>query len=547
MASTVVATTSKQIPEVAIRGLPEVRSDSHSAPVESSLQAGSEVQERTGFWGTSRRRLRAFQRYVWDDPDKPKEEKWFLFKLDIFLLSSACLGYFSKNLDQANISNAYVSGMKEALHMEGSELTYAGNVFTAGYVVGQMPAVILATRVRPSILIPTVEILWSILTFCASAVTTTSQLYAIRFLVGLCESAYFPVMIYLLGSWYTKAERGKRLTIFYCTSSLASMFSGYLQAGAYKGLNGKLGHAGWQWLFIICGVISLPVAIIGYFFYPDFPETTRAFYITKAEAQLARERLVRDGMKPLGASPWDRTKIFRIMSHWQFWILPIGYFFIQGSFPIYQPVFALWLKSTHHSIYEVNVWPTGQLAVGVVVQILAGMISDSPLLRGRRWQVLILMQLGTLFGCIVLAVWNVSDGLKYVAYYFAYSSAGVPGIYYAWYSDLIPHDHEMRGFVIAVSNMFSYIQSIWYTIAVWRTVDAPRYKAGFTAASTLGGAIILLTLLIRFLELRDKKKRESKEQGPRDVESIDRKDSGSENADTAPASGSEREEVIGPK
>ena len=79
--------------------------------------------------------------------------------------------------------------------MHGSELTYAHNCFTAGYVIGQLPAVMLATRVRPSILIPTLEIFWSIMTFCTSAVTSTSQLYALRFLVGLCESGYFPVMI----------------------------------------------------------------------------------------------------------------------------------------------------------------------------------------------------------------------------------------------------------------------------------------------------------------------------------------------------------------
>lgn len=28
------------------------------------------------------------------------------------------------------------------------------------------------------------------------------------------------------------------------------MFSGYLQAGVYKGLNGVSGFAGWQWLFV---------------------------------------------------------------------------------------------------------------------------------------------------------------------------------------------------------------------------------------------------------------------------------------------------------
>ncbi|ORY12361.1 major facilitator superfamily domain-containing protein [Clohesyomyces aquaticus] len=463
--------------------------------------------EKPGIVGSLRRAHRSFQRYAWDDPDKPKEEKWFLFKLDVFLLTSACLGYFSKNLDQQNISNAYVSGMKESLKMNGSELTYAGNVFTAGYVVGQMPAVILATRIRPSILIPTLEIGWSILTFCSSSVTSVSQLYAIRFLVGLCESGYFPVMIYLVSSWYTKEERGKRVALFYCTAALASMFSGYLQAGAYQGLDGKLGKLGWQWLFIVSGVISLPIAFLGYFFIPDFPETTRAFYITKDEAQRQRERLVAEGQKPLGHSPWNRTKIIRIAKQWQFWVLPLGYFFVQTSFPSHQPNFALWLKANGHSVYERNVWPTGQVAIGVVVQLAAGVLSDSPLLKGRRWPVIIVMQAGTLVGTSILAAGNVPKGLKYFAYYISYCSAGVPGPYYAWYSDFIPHDHEMRGFVIAASNMFSYIMSIWYTIAVWRTVDAPRFKAGFTAAAVLGGAMITLTLVLRVLQGRDDRRR----------------------------------------
>jgi ACS family pantothenate transporter-like MFS transporter len=67
--------------------------------------------EKTDQLGSIRQALRTAQRYIWDDPDKPKEEKWFMFKLDIFLLTAACLGYFSKNLDQQNVSNAYVSGV----------------------------------------------------------------------------------------------------------------------------------------------------------------------------------------------------------------------------------------------------------------------------------------------------------------------------------------------------------------------------------------------------------------------------------------------------
>jgi len=139
-------------------------------------------------------------------------------------------------------------------------------------------------------------------------------------------------------------------------------------------------------------------------------------------------------------------------------------------------------------------------------------------LKGRRWPAIIVMQAGTFFATVILAVWDVSDTLKFVAYYFMYFSSGVPGPYFVWYTDLIPHDHEMRGFVIAASNMFSYIMSIWYTTAVWRTIDAPRFKPGFIAASVLGVAMVSLTLILRVLQQRIDREKVQKDSPVGDVE-----------------------------
>lgn len=493
--------------------------DSFHASQDEAEDQSPKPWENSGPISSFRRTWRTIQRYIWDDPDKSEKEKRFLLKLDLFLLSYACIGYFCKNLDQSNINNAYVSGMQESLGMKGSELTYASNVFTAGYVVSQLPGIIFVTRIRPSYLIPTLEVLWAVFTFCAAAITTVPQLYAMRFLVGLCEGAFFPCIIYLLGSWYTKTERAKRITLFYSTAALSQMFSGFLQAAVYKNLDGKLGHHGWQWLFIVCGIISLPVGIIGYFFNPDFPENTRAFYLSKEEAAYARQRLLDDGYKPLGASPWTRTKLFHIVWTWQFWVLSLCYFFVQSSFPSQQPFYSLWLKAEGHSVYERNVWPTGQPAIGAVTQIVAGMLSDSPLLKGNRWQAIAVMQGGTIFSTIVLAAWDVPVGLKYFAFYASYMSAGVPGIFYSWFPDLIPHDHEMRGFLTAFSNIFSYVNQIWFVDAAWRTADGPQFRAGFTACATFGVILVLTAVLMRYLELRDIKGRKVGDQGRMDVES----------------------------
>lgn len=41
------------------------------------------------------------------------------------------------------------------------------------------------------------------------------------------------------------------------------MFSGYLQAALYTGMDGVHGLSGWRWLFIFDGVITFPMALWG--------------------------------------------------------------------------------------------------------------------------------------------------------------------------------------------------------------------------------------------------------------------------------------------
>lgn len=77
--------------------------------------------------------------YIWDTLDKSPEERRFLFKLDGVLLTFASLGYFIKYLDQVNINNAFVSGMKEDMGLFGNELNYMQTCWTVGYVIGQVP------------------------------------------------------------------------------------------------------------------------------------------------------------------------------------------------------------------------------------------------------------------------------------------------------------------------------------------------------------------------------------------------------------------------
>lgn len=224
---------------------------------------------------------RTWTRYIWDSLNKSPEERRFLFKIDLAILTFASCGYLIKYLDQANINNAFVSGMQEDLHLYGEQLNYMGTAWTCGYIIGQIPSNLILTRVRPSLWIPSLELTWTILTFGIARCNTATQIYVLRFFVGLAESGFYPGMQYLIGSWYRRDELAKRSCIFHTSSAIASMFSGYLMAAVYH-LGGRGGFRGWQWLFIIDGVISLPIALAGYLVLPDVPENTRAWYLTES-------------------------------------------------------------------------------------------------------------------------------------------------------------------------------------------------------------------------------------------------------------------------
>lgn len=61
--------------------------------------------------------------WIWDyDPSRSKDEVKFIQRLDWGVMTILCLGYFVKNVHTSNMSNAFVSGMREELAMDGNEL-----------------------------------------------------------------------------------------------------------------------------------------------------------------------------------------------------------------------------------------------------------------------------------------------------------------------------------------------------------------------------------------------------------------------------------------
>lgn len=109
----------------------------------------------------------------------------------------------------------------------------------------KVPLILLATRVRPSILMPLCELGWSVFVMAIAGAQNYQTVYAFRFFIGFFEGIAFPGFASIVSAWYTPSELGKRMAMYEVSSNVAGMFSGYIQAGLYEHMNGK-GLASWR-------------------------------------------------------------------------------------------------------------------------------------------------------------------------------------------------------------------------------------------------------------------------------------------------------------
>ncbi|KAJ9409616.1 hypothetical protein DTO045G8_2542 [Paecilomyces variotii] len=446
--------------------------------------------------------------YIWDTFDKSPEERKLLFKLDTAILTFASLGYFIKYLDQININNAFVSGMKEDLGLYGNQLNYMQTTWTIGYVIGEIPSNIFLTRVKPRYWIPAMEVIWSILTFSQSRCNSAHQFYIIRFFIeGLAESTFYPGMQYIIGSWYRKDELAKRSCIFHTSSAIGSMFSGYLMAGVYH-LGGKGGFKGWQWLFIVDGIISLPVALSGFFVLPDVPEISNPWYLTKKEVALTQKRMELEGRKP--RQPYTMAKLKKIFSSWHVYLLTIAYICFNNGAAGSQPVFQQYLKASKdpkYSVGQINAYPTTTSAVQVFSTLVYAWTSDT-IFRGARWPPIVFGALVNILCYVSLAVWDIPTGWKWTCFILAGCGYGLSGLLMAWSHEICADDNEERAITVGSMNELAYVFQAWLPLIVWQQVDAPQYRKGYITVTILSALLIVSVFAIRHLhksEIADKR------------------------------------------
>ncbi|PBK61934.1 MFS general substrate transporter [Armillaria solidipes] len=443
--------------------------------------------------------------YHWYNQDDTPEERRLVLKLDLLILIPTFLGYWIKVLDASAVSTAYVSGMKEDLSMYGNELTYSTSIYTAGYVAFQIPFTLLATVFPSNWWIPFCDLMWAVFTIAQYKVKDVHALYALRFFVGAFGSLYFPTVQYILGSWYRRTEITKRAAIFFVASQVGSMSSGYLQAAVYTTLDGRHGLAGWRWLMLIDGIVTIPVALISFVLLPGVPEKCTSRWLSPREKELAQKRVVDDNREPLGKLSYQT--FVGLFSTWHWWALvALAIFFSNADGIMSNSGLSLWLKATGYNVVEINTISTVTPVVTILFAVVIAVISDAR--SNTESTLIIIIAIINIFCGIVLAIWyGVPLGLKFFAFFLSGSADGVAAVVYSWANIICASlDGQQRALVLSSMNSIGNAFAVWLPLLVWQTMDAPRYLKGYTFAVADDVAMIVLTMVVRTLWKREQGK-----------------------------------------
>ncbi|KAK7218401.1 hypothetical protein V2G26_006404 [Clonostachys chloroleuca] len=206
--------------------------------------------------------------------ERELEERRLLWKLDIQLIPWLCLLYLICFLDRTNIGNAKIAHLAEDIPMTTSEFNATLTIFFVGYAAFEVLANFLLKRFRPSIFIPSTMVLWGACMLSMGFVTSWSGLMATRWWLGVTEAGLFPGVNYYLSCWYKRSEFGVRAAIFFSAAAIAGSFGGLL-AAAIQTMNGVANYAGWRWIFIIEGGITIVIGIVSYWMVHDFPDEAK--------------------------------------------------------------------------------------------------------------------------------------------------------------------------------------------------------------------------------------------------------------------------------
>lgn len=182
----------------------------------------------------------------------------------LVLLPVIFITYSLAYLDRGNYSFGAAAGMASDLKISSGAAALAAALFFLGYFLFQIPGALYAQHRSVRRLIFAGLIGWGALAGATGLVDRLWQLYAVRFLLGVVESAVLPALLILLARWFTRRERARVSSILILGNPVTlvwmSILSGYLAD-----------RVGWRLMFLVEGLPPILWAFVWWRLSADRP------------------------------------------------------------------------------------------------------------------------------------------------------------------------------------------------------------------------------------------------------------------------------------
>lgn len=162
----------------------------------------------------------------------------------------------------------------------------------------------------------------------------------LRLLLGIVIAGMWPGMSYYLTLFYPPSRTGKRIGRYFTASQVSAAVVGLVSAG-FQEMDGMGGLVGFQWMFLLYGVVGFLVGISLLWWLPDRPLPPGEIRVctglerflpvskpalTGEDARIHYEDLTR----VYNRRQWDMKDIWHILIDWRLWPLVMMYFGVVG-------------------------------------------------------------------------------------------------------------------------------------------------------------------------------------------------------------------------
>lgn len=233
-----------------------------------------------------------------------------------------------------NTSNGHDLGTH--LNLTSHQISTGLALFYVAYVVFEVPSNLAMSKLSPSVWLARITISVGIIGIGMVGMRNAAGYYVLRFLLGAVEAGLWPGMTLFLTLFYPPHRMGKRIGWYFTASQVSAAVVGLVSAG-FQQMDGAEGLVGFQWMFLIWGLVTLVVGFMLIWWLPDRPlapgEARKISWYSKflpipIPALRGDDALLHyhDLSEAYHNSKWALTDLWKVLIDWRFWPCTIMYF-----------------------------------------------------------------------------------------------------------------------------------------------------------------------------------------------------------------------------